>query len=48
MLTRTLSLEEKDLYNQVVSHPLQTWEWGEFKKTMAKKSSVSAFLTKDS
>ena len=20
-------------YNQLVKHPLQTWEWGEFRKT---------------
>lgn len=32
MLARSINLEEKELYNQVVTHPLQSWEWGEFKK----------------
>lgn len=32
MLIRSISLEEKDIYNQTVTHPLQSWEWGEFKK----------------
>ncbi|PIR59348.1 MAG: peptidoglycan bridge formation protein FemAB [Candidatus Pacebacteria bacterium CG10_big_fil_rev_8_21_14_0_10_56_10] len=31
MLTRPIRLEEKQLYNQVVDHPLQSWEWGEFR-----------------
>lgn len=32
MLIRTISDEEKLRYNQVVHHPLQSWEWGEFRK----------------
>lgn len=32
MLVRSISSEEKKFYNQVVGHPLQSWEWGEFKK----------------
>lgn len=32
MLIRALREEEKDLYNSVVSHPLQSWQWGEFRK----------------
>ncbi len=32
MLARSITLEEKDIYNQAVTHPLQSWEWGEFKK----------------
>lgn len=32
MLIRPLRSEEKDLHNSVVDHPLQTWEWGEFRK----------------
>jgi lipid II:glycine glycyltransferase (peptidoglycan interpeptide bridge formation enzyme) len=31
MLIRPISPEEKMRYNQVVHHPLQTWEWGEFR-----------------
>lgn len=31
MLLRPLQEEEKDLYNQVVNHPLQSWEWGVFR-----------------
>lgn len=31
MLLRPLRDEEKGLYNQVVNHPLQSWEWGAFR-----------------
>ncbi len=37
MLIRPIRLEEKDLYNSIVNHPLQTWEWGEFRKKTGKK-----------
>ena len=30
MITRILYNEEKNDYNKVVKHPLQTWEWGDF------------------
>jgi len=30
MITRILYDEEKDQYNKLVKHPLQTWEWGDF------------------
>lgn len=33
MLIRPIRDEEKQIYNQAVNHPLQTWEWGEFRKT---------------
>ena len=32
MLAREISSQEKDLYNSHVRHPLQSWEWGEFRK----------------
>lgn len=32
MLIREVRPEEKDIYNKVVSHPLQSWEWGEFRE----------------
>lgn len=31
MLIREVQEQEKEAYNQVVSHPLQSWEWGEFR-----------------
>src|SRR5689334_13273338 len=32
MLLRPLREEEKEIYNSVVGHPLQSWQWGEFRK----------------
>ncbi|MFZ1721316.1 MAG: peptidoglycan bridge formation glycyltransferase FemA/FemB family protein, partial [Microgenomates group bacterium] len=32
MIFRQVRTEEKELYNRAVSHPLQSWEWGEFRK----------------
>jgi lipid II:glycine glycyltransferase (peptidoglycan interpeptide bridge formation enzyme) len=32
MLIRPLLPEERSLYNSVVTHPLQSWEWGEFRE----------------
>jgi len=31
MIIRAVREEEKDLYNKVVGHPLQSWEWGTFR-----------------
>ncbi len=32
MLYRQLREDEQQLYNSVVHHPLQSWEWGEFRR----------------
>jgi len=32
MLVRSIPADEKEIYNQVVNHPLQSWQWGEFRK----------------
>jgi lipid II:glycine glycyltransferase (peptidoglycan interpeptide bridge formation enzyme) len=32
MLLRPIRDEEKDLYDSIVQHPLQSWAWGEFRK----------------
>jgi len=32
MITRILYQEEKEAYSRVVTHPVQTWEWGEFQE----------------
>ncbi len=32
MIVREIREEEKQKYNQAVQHPLQSWEWGEFRK----------------
>lgn len=31
-MIRALKPEERDRYNSVVTHPLQSWEWGEFRE----------------
>jgi lipid II:glycine glycyltransferase (peptidoglycan interpeptide bridge formation enzyme) len=37
MLVRPITLEEKETYNAIVTHPLQSWEWGEFKRLGGQK-----------
>lgn len=37
MITRILYDEEKDQYNKLVNHPIQTWEWGNFQITQGHK-----------
>lgn len=32
MVTRELIADDEPQYNKVVDHPLQSWEWGEFRK----------------
>lgn len=32
MLVRSISSYEKDVYNKTVTHPLQSYEWGEFRR----------------
>jgi lipid II:glycine glycyltransferase (peptidoglycan interpeptide bridge formation enzyme) len=32
MLVRPLRVDERDQHDQVVTHPLQSWAWGEFRK----------------
>lgn len=43
-MIREVTLEEKKTYNRVVTHPLQAWEWGEFRqKTGVKVVRLGAF-----
>src|SRR3990167_11461272 len=34
MIVREVRDEEKNSYNQLASHVIQSWEWGEFRKKM--------------
>lgn len=44
-MIRPLREEERDQYNAVVGHPLQTWEWGEFKKSTGQEIERVGFFT---
>jgi len=37
MLVREVLPEEKKQFNQLATHPLQSWEWGEFREKTGKK-----------
>jgi len=37
MITRILYNEEKEAYSKVITHPIQTWEWGEFQESQGHK-----------
>jgi len=37
MIIREVLEEEKEKFNSLVSHPLQSWEWGEFRKKIGQK-----------
>lgn len=44
-MIRSLREEEKDRYNSVVHHPLQSWEWGEFRRNTGLKVERLGFFT---
>jgi lipid II:glycine glycyltransferase (peptidoglycan interpeptide bridge formation enzyme) len=37
MIIRKLAASEKAIYNKVVDHPLQSWEWGEFRESLGRE-----------
>ncbi len=37
MIIRPVYLKEKDRFNQIAPHPLQSWEWGDFKERIGVK-----------
>lgn len=37
VLVKEITSNQKKLFNQVIFHPVQTWEWGEFRKEMGNK-----------
>ena len=46
MLVRPIQEEESQRYNQVVNHPLQSWQWGEFRKRTGVKVERVGFFEK--
>lgn len=47
MTTRELSSKEKDLFNNLTTHPLQSWEWGEFRRVLGQKVIRIGFFEKE-
>src|ERR1017187_2308810 len=47
MAIRDITSEEKDQYNAVVYHPLQSYEWGEFREKTGVKVIRRGFFEKD-
>ncbi len=37
MISRLITAEEKDNFNKAVTHPLQSYEWGQFRKKMGQQ-----------
>lgn len=37
MILKELTLKDKGAYNGLVNHPLQSWEWGEFRRKLGQK-----------
>lgn len=33
MITRILTIKDKENYNSLINHPVQTWDWGDFQTT---------------
>jgi len=47
MVIRKLLPEEKDVYNAAVNHPLQTWEWGNFRESLGIKVERAGLFDKN-
>lgn len=47
MVARELGLKDKTAFNQVATHPLQSWEWGEFRAALGQKVVRTGFFEKE-
>ncbi|MDR0463378.1 MAG: peptidoglycan bridge formation glycyltransferase FemA/FemB family protein [Pseudomonadales bacterium] len=47
MLIRPIDPEEREIFDKAVDHPLQSWQWGEFKKEMGQKVERIGFFEND-
>jgi lipid II:glycine glycyltransferase (peptidoglycan interpeptide bridge formation enzyme) len=47
MLIRLLTPEDRELYNRVVDHPVQSWQWGEFKRQSGQEVERIGFFEND-
>ena len=47
MTIRILSSQDKEKYNQLIKHPVQTWEWGDFQEQQGHKVYRLASFIKD-
>ena len=47
MEVKELAVKDKEKFNQLAGHPLQSWEWGEFRRALGQKVVRIGFFEKE-